>query len=250
MLILAVYSPRGNCCNASIVTGRIPVQRSTKRRLQMKITLIGSGNMGSALATQIAKAGHALVITGRNADKAKELARTTGAVFKDHPAAEGADVVVVATAYPDAVAALGSAGDLKGKVIVDITNPLTADYTGLTIGHSTSAAEGVPWREGRQGVQHGVRAGDCRRRQAGRRDRAGVLRRRRCCRQGNREGAHPEHGVCPGGCRRVAQCPLSRAARRVEHLLRLRRWAWHGHRSRLDRHAMTGANNGFQFLNA
>ena len=44
----------------------------------MKITLIGSGNMGSALATQIAKAGHALVITGRNADKAKELARTTG----------------------------------------------------------------------------------------------------------------------------------------------------------------------------
>jgi 8-hydroxy-5-deazaflavin:NADPH oxidoreductase len=143
MLILAVYSPRGNCCNASIVTGRIPVQRSTKRRLQMKITLIGSGNMGSALATQIAKAGHALVITGRNADKAKELARTTGAVFKDHPAAEGADVVVVATAYPDAVAALGSAGDLKGKVIVDITNPLTADYTGLTIGHSTSAAEEI-----------------------------------------------------------------------------------------------------------
>jgi predicted dinucleotide-binding enzyme len=143
MLILAVYSPRGNCCNASIVTGRIPVQRSTKRRLQMKITLIGSGNMGSAPATQIAKAGHALVITGRNADKAKELARTTGAVFKDHPAAEGADVVVVATAYPDAVAALGSAGDLKGKVIVDITNPLTADYTGLTIGHSTSAAEEI-----------------------------------------------------------------------------------------------------------
>jgi len=41
------------------------------------------------------------------------------------------------------VAALGSAGDLKGKVIVDITNPLTADYTGLTIGHSTSAAEEI-----------------------------------------------------------------------------------------------------------
>jgi predicted dinucleotide-binding enzyme len=58
-------------------------------------------------------------------------------------AADGADVVVVATAYPDAVAALRSAGDLKGKVIVDITNPLTADYMGLTIGHSTSAAEEI-----------------------------------------------------------------------------------------------------------
>jgi len=109
----------------------------------MKVTLIGSGNMGSALATQISKGGHALVITGRNADKAKELARTTGAVFKDKAAADGADVVVVATAYPDAVAALRSAGDLNGKVIVDITNPVTADYMGLTIGHSTSAAEEI-----------------------------------------------------------------------------------------------------------
>lgn len=107
----------------------------------MKVTLIGSGNMGSALATRIAKAGHELVITGRNADKAKALAHATGAAFKDKAAADGADVVVVATAYPDAVAALRSAGDLDGKVIVDITNPLTADYMGLTIGHATSAAE-------------------------------------------------------------------------------------------------------------
>jgi 8-hydroxy-5-deazaflavin:NADPH oxidoreductase len=109
----------------------------------MKVTLIGSGNMGSALATQISKAGHALVITGRNVDKAKELARATGAVFKDKAAADGADVVVVATAYPDAVAAMRSVGDLNGKVIVDITNPLTADYMGLTVGHSTSAAEEI-----------------------------------------------------------------------------------------------------------
>ena len=41
------------------------------------------------------------------------------------------------------MAALQSAGDLKGKVIVDVTNPLTADYMGLTIGHSTSAAEEI-----------------------------------------------------------------------------------------------------------
>jgi 8-hydroxy-5-deazaflavin:NADPH oxidoreductase len=109
----------------------------------MKVTLIGSGNMGSALAAQISKAGHALVITGTNADKAKELARTAGAVFKDKAAADSADVVVLATAYPDAVVALRSAGNLKGKVIVDITNPLTADYMGLTIGHSTSAAEEI-----------------------------------------------------------------------------------------------------------
>ncbi len=53
----------------------------------MKIALIGSGTMGSALAKQISKNGHTLVITGRNADKAKELARATGAVYKDQAAA-------------------------------------------------------------------------------------------------------------------------------------------------------------------
>ena len=40
-------------------------------------------------------------------------------------------------------AALRAAGDLTGKVVIDITNPLTADFMGLSIGHSTSAAEEI-----------------------------------------------------------------------------------------------------------
>jgi len=109
----------------------------------MKVTLIGSGNMGSGLAKQIAKAGHALVVTGRNSATAQDLARTTGATFRAANAAADADVVIVATAYADAVPALSAAGDLSGKVIIDITNPMTADYMGLTIGHDTSAAEEI-----------------------------------------------------------------------------------------------------------
>ena len=58
-------------------------------------------------------------------------------------AASDADAVVLATAYGDAVKALEAAGDLRGKVVIDITNPLTADYMGLTLGHSTSAAEEI-----------------------------------------------------------------------------------------------------------
>ena len=34
----------------------------------MKVTLIGSGDMGAALAKQISKAGHTLVITGSETD--------------------------------------------------------------------------------------------------------------------------------------------------------------------------------------
>ena len=109
----------------------------------MKVAIIGSGNMGSALATRIAQAGHSVVITGRNADKGRDLARKVGATFREKAAADGADVVVLATAYADAVAALKGAGDLDGKVVIDISNPLTPDYTGLAIGHDTSAAEEI-----------------------------------------------------------------------------------------------------------
>lgn len=109
----------------------------------MKVTLIGTGNMGSGLAKHLAKAGHTLVIAGRDASKVQALARANRASVKDTNAAEGADVVIVATGYGDAVTALRAAGDLSGKVIIDITNPLTADYMGLTVGHSTSAAEEI-----------------------------------------------------------------------------------------------------------
>jgi predicted dinucleotide-binding enzyme len=65
--------------------------------------------------------------------------------------AEGADAVVLATGYGDAVGALRGAGNLAGKVVIDITNPLTADYMDLNVGHSTSAGEeiamGVPGAE-------------------------------------------------------------------------------------------------------
>src|SRR3990172_5407750 len=124
--------------------GTVPAQiQPTLRRLHKKVTLIGSGNMGSGLAKNIVKAGHTLGITGRDAAKAQALAQANRASFKAANATDGADVVIVATAYADAVTALRAAGDLAGKVVIDITNPLTTDYTGLTIGHSTSAAEEI-----------------------------------------------------------------------------------------------------------
>ena len=111
----------------------------------MKVTVIGAGNMGSAFVRQLTRAGHQVSVTARDGAKA-------AAVAAAHPgakavatagAAQGADAVVLATGYGDAAAALPSVGDLQGKVVIDITNPLTADYMGLTLGHSTSAAEEI-----------------------------------------------------------------------------------------------------------
>jgi 8-hydroxy-5-deazaflavin:NADPH oxidoreductase len=111
----------------------------------MKVTVIGAGNMGSAFVSQLARAGHQVSVTGRDPAKAAQVAAANpGAkAVASAGSAAGADAVVLATAYGDAVTALKDVGDLKGKVVIDITNPLTADYMGLTIGHSTSAAEEI-----------------------------------------------------------------------------------------------------------
>ena len=111
----------------------------------MKVTVIGAGNMGSAFVSQLSKAGHQVTVTARDAAKAQAVAAAnSGATAAPAgQAAAGAEVVVLATGYGDAAAALKSAGDLSGKVVIDITNPLTADYMGLTIGHETSAAEEI-----------------------------------------------------------------------------------------------------------
>jgi 8-hydroxy-5-deazaflavin:NADPH oxidoreductase len=111
----------------------------------MKITVIGAGNMGSAFVKQLTRAGHAVVVTARDFAKAKRVADANpGATAQPaSQAARDADVIVLATGYADAANALASAGSLKGKVVIDITNPLTADYSGLTIGHDTSAGEEI-----------------------------------------------------------------------------------------------------------
>lgn len=111
----------------------------------MKITVIGTGNMGSGFAKQLSNAGHTVRITGREIDKAKALADQFSNVtaYAASEALGDSDVVVVATAHTDAAQALQSLGDLTNKVVIDITNPLSADYMSLTIGHVTSSAEEI-----------------------------------------------------------------------------------------------------------
>ncbi len=111
----------------------------------MNITVIGTGNMGSAFVKQLTRAGHKVIVTARNLEKAEAVAAANpGATPRALAnAAEQAEVIVLATGYADAVAALKSVGSIQGKVVIDITNPLTADYMGLTIGHTTSAAEEI-----------------------------------------------------------------------------------------------------------
>ena len=109
----------------------------------MKIGIIGSGNMGSALAKRIALAGHDVLLTAKDRAKAEAVASGIGPTVRVLAAgdvARDADIVIAATPAGSQAEALRSAGDLNGKTVIDIANPLKPDMSGLSVGYTTSFA--------------------------------------------------------------------------------------------------------------
>jgi NADPH-dependent F420 reductase len=110
----------------------------------MEIAIIGTGNVGRALATSLVRAGHGVTLAARDADKTREVATEVGARASTSvpDAARDADVVILAvpfTAEEDVAAALGPVAD--NKLIVDVANPLAPDYSGVATAGGPSAAE-------------------------------------------------------------------------------------------------------------
>ena len=107
------------------------------------ISIIGSGNMATAIGTRAAKHGHTVELMSRNTAKAQALADQigNGATVGTFGARPAGDIVIVAVLYAGAVDVVTHYGDaLAGKILVDITNPFNADASGLvtTPGNSVS----------------------------------------------------------------------------------------------------------------
>jgi NADPH-dependent F420 reductase len=125
----------------------------------MKIGILGTGNVGSTLGTRWAAAGHEVMFGSRDpaAAKVKSLVAVAGAKARAGSPSETAafgEVVVLATPFGATEDAIRGAGSLSGKTVIDCTNPLAADLSGLTIGHTTSAAEAVAgWAKGAKVVK-------------------------------------------------------------------------------------------------
>ncbi len=116
----------------------------------MKIAIIGAGNVGGALGANWAQTGHDIVFGVRDpkSDKTQSLLRAIGGKARAATAAEAAaaaDMIVLSTPWPATEAAIRSMGNLKGKIILDATNPLTRGPEGiaLEIGHAISGGEKV-----------------------------------------------------------------------------------------------------------
>lgn len=120
----------------------------------MKIAVIGAGNVGSTLGAALAAKGHEIYFAVRDpgAQKYRELAENIGDRARPSAigeAVEEAEVVILATPWRATQEAVREAGDLEGKIVIDCTNPLRSDLSGLEVGGDASGAEMVArWARG------------------------------------------------------------------------------------------------------
>jgi predicted dinucleotide-binding enzyme len=108
------------------------------------ISIIGSGGMAAAIGGRTAKAGHTVEVVSRNPTKARALADklAAGATTGTYGAAPAGDIIILAVPFGSAAAVVTDFGDaLGGKVIIDITNPVSPDLTGLVTPHGSSGAQ-------------------------------------------------------------------------------------------------------------
>jgi predicted dinucleotide-binding enzyme len=98
----------------------------------MHIAILGQGNVGLGLGKRLT--GKVNLLKGARQPKADELS------YAD--AVQRAEVVVLAVPYEAALQAARTL-ELAGKIVIDVSNPVTPDYMNLTLGYSTSAAEEI-----------------------------------------------------------------------------------------------------------
>jgi predicted dinucleotide-binding enzyme len=91
----------------------------------MRIGIVGAGKIGGNCATQFAKGGHRVKLSGRDPSKLEPLAAEIGepaSIGTPAEAAEFGEVVVFAVPWGGFDDAVSSAGSLDGKILIDTTN--------------------------------------------------------------------------------------------------------------------------------
>jgi predicted dinucleotide-binding enzyme len=115
----------------------------------LNIGIIGSGKMGSGLGRLWAEKGHQIVFSfSRDPKKLEGLAKsiTNSKAGAPADAAASSEVILLSVGWAAVDKALPAAGPLKGKIIIDCTNPIKPDLSGLEVGLNTSAGEEIARR--------------------------------------------------------------------------------------------------------
>ena len=116
----------------------------------MKVGILGSGDVGKAFAHAFGALGHEVVIGSRSPEKLSDFVsgegdKVSSGTFED--AAKAGDLIVLATHGMGTEDAIRMAGkpNFDQKVVIDATNPL--DFSGgaprLAVGHTDSLGEQI-----------------------------------------------------------------------------------------------------------
>ncbi len=110
------------------------------------IAIIGTGDVAHALGVEFAAQGHTIVYGSRKPDRSsvRDLIKETGhgaTATTQAEAVVGADIVVLAVPGMLVEEITLSLGNLSGKIIIDPTNPMERNSTGLSHAVDTSNAE-------------------------------------------------------------------------------------------------------------
>lgn len=99
-----------------------------------KVAIIGLGNIGKAIATNLVKGNHSVILTSRDSEKSKALAEQLGDLATTKEIADAiqeADVIIPAI-YFNALKEFFQthSTELDGKIIIDVSNPIAPDGNG------------------------------------------------------------------------------------------------------------------------
>ncbi len=98
------------------------------------VAIIGLGNIGKAIANNLTKGNHAVILASRELSKAKEFANSLGANASAEEitsAIKNAKVVIPAISFDKIQEFLKTySNELGGKIIIDVSNPIAPDGKG------------------------------------------------------------------------------------------------------------------------
>jgi len=139
--LLLLIIPLAGCSQSAEPDKALPAVKDT-------VAVIGTGDMGDSFGPRLAALGYPVVYGSRTpmSDKVTALVARTGhgaTATTQKEAAQKADILLLAIPWPAMESVAQNLGDLSGKVVIDMSWPLTDyaedGYTRFT--NETSAAE-------------------------------------------------------------------------------------------------------------
>ena len=119
----------------------------------MKIGIIGAGMVGGALTKAFARRGHEVLVASSDPTSEKMMALIAGAgenakAGDAQDAVDHGEVVFLATPWPATKKIVKDLKRLDGKILIDATNPIKEDFSGLEDDEKSGGERVAKWAKG------------------------------------------------------------------------------------------------------